>query len=92
MPTPSGRPPLAHIDRMIRITDALIAEVVKIDPIATTLLGLAKAELVAKKAIGNGDVLPFSRNATVVAEIAPAREVAGASPNDPVERSNELLF
>jgi hypothetical protein len=46
---------------MIRITDALIAEVVKIDPIATTLLGLAKAELVAKKAAESGEVLPFSQ-------------------------------
>ncbi|MFA5952744.1 MAG: hypothetical protein WC807_20990 [Hyphomicrobium sp.] len=61
MPTPSRRPLLAQIDRMIRITDALIAEVVKIDPIATTLLGLAKAELVAKKAAESGEVLPFSQ-------------------------------
>ncbi|MDP3601260.1 MAG: hypothetical protein Q8R85_08865 [Bosea sp. (in: a-proteobacteria)] len=41
------------------MTDALIAEVIKIDPVATTLLGLAKAELVTRKAVAEGGVLPF---------------------------------
>ncbi|MGQ3344357.1 MAG: hypothetical protein ACT6UR_00190 [Bosea sp. (in: a-proteobacteria)] len=41
------------------MTDALIAQVIKIDPVATTLLGLAKAELVTRKAVAEGGVLPF---------------------------------
>lgn len=55
----SERSAPASIDHAIRMTDALIAEVIKIDPLATTLLGLAKAELVAKKAVAEGLVLPF---------------------------------
>lgn len=54
-------PKSARLDRAIARTEELIAEVVMIDPIATTLLGLAKAELVAKKAVQNGEVLAFSR-------------------------------
>lgn len=60
MPAPSSeRPAPASIDHAIRMTDALIAEVVKIDPVATTLLGLAKAELVTRKAVAEGGVLSF---------------------------------
>lgn len=65
MPTSVQPPDPVHIDRMIEWTDELIAEVVKIDPIATMLLGLAKAELVARRAIGDGDVLPFPRKSEV---------------------------
>lgn len=53
-----------QIDLIIKLTDELIVEVAKIDPIATTLLGLAKAELVTRKAIRDGDVLPFSPKKT----------------------------
>lgn len=60
MTTPSSeRQAPASIDHAIRMTDALIAEVIKIDPVATTLLGLAKAELVTRKAVAEGGVLPF---------------------------------
>lgn len=60
MTTPSSeRHAPASIDHAIRMTDALIAEVIKIDPVATTLLGLAKAELVTRKAVAEGGVLPF---------------------------------
>lgn len=55
----SERPAPASIDQAIKMTDALIAEVIKIDPVATTLLGLAKAELVTRKAVAEGGVLPF---------------------------------
>lgn len=59
MATEPQRPASAQIDLMIKMTDELIVEVAKIDPIATTLLGLAKAELVTRKAIRDGVVLPF---------------------------------
>lgn len=55
----SERPAPDSIDHAIRMTDALIAAVIKIDPVATTLLGLAKAELVTRKAVEEGGILPF---------------------------------
>jgi hypothetical protein len=50
---------LASLDRIIERTDALIADVVKIDPVTAILLGLAKQDLIAHRAVEHGEVLRF---------------------------------
>lgn len=50
---------LSKIDLLILQTEALMADVSKIDPVSAALLGLVKAELATQKAVESGAVTRF---------------------------------
>jgi len=57
---PAGTVP-GLVDELIKSTDRLIAQATMVDPVTAAILGLAKAELVAHKAVLDRNVVRFQR-------------------------------